>query len=170
MPLTIMNMGKNYIGADYYLLPFTVGRLFGTSEVLYFMVDTGLTGTLLTPEANEYLMPLPMQNTVEGAFFRGSGGGRRTTAARRSYRARGPKSAAGVLEHGFWFAFRSRPPGTVGPNARLSARCCSKTVAEGGPAAAAAGSRSRCRCCRGRGVPRFVLPAVPPRAFGCPKR
>jgi predicted aspartyl protease len=43
-----------------------VGRLFGTSEVLYFMVDTGLTGTLLTPEANEYLMPLPMQNTVEG--------------------------------------------------------------------------------------------------------
>jgi len=57
---------RQYIGAGYYLLPFTLARLFGTSRPMYFMVDSGLTGTLLTPQAQEYLYAIPTQTTVQG--------------------------------------------------------------------------------------------------------
>uniref|UniRef100_A0A7S1HYS2 Peptidase A1 domain-containing protein n=1 Tax=Eutreptiella gymnastica TaxID=73025 RepID=A0A7S1HYS2_9EUGL len=66
LPLTVLDMSNGYVGADYYLLPFTAARLFGSSEILYFMVDSGLTGTLLTTPAVEYLMPLPLKEQVQG--------------------------------------------------------------------------------------------------------
>jgi len=67
MPLTVMTLPRRqYIGAGYYLLPFTLARLFGTSRPMYFMVDSGLTGTLLTPQAQEYLYAIPTQTTVQG--------------------------------------------------------------------------------------------------------
>jgi hypothetical protein len=39
MPLTVMTLPRQrYVGAGYYLLPFTLARLFGTSRPMYFMV------------------------------------------------------------------------------------------------------------------------------------
>eukprot|EP00667_Euglena_gracilis_P007422 EG_transcript_7502 len=67
LPLTVMTLPRQrYVGAGYYLLPFTLARLFWTSRPMYFMVDSGLTGTLLTPEAKEYLYAIPTDTSVEG--------------------------------------------------------------------------------------------------------